>query len=100
VKRLSRETNHDYSQRRRGTMDIMYDLLYSARRPTVKTKIMTGGGVAFASFKDRFILLRKKGLIKMVDVSSHRQTRDLYVITEKSKLFLSLMDKALSLVEN
>ncbi len=81
-----RETNKKRSNKHRGSLDIIADILEASKGKTKKTYLMYRCNLSFKQLENYLSLLLKRGLI--IGMEDNSNNTSLFKITEKGERFL------------
>ncbi|MEM3580528.1 MAG: winged helix-turn-helix domain-containing protein [Candidatus Bathyarchaeia archaeon] len=89
--------NTSRSNKHRGSLDIIADILEASKGKTRKTYLMYRCNLSFRQLKNYLNLLLKRGLLKAIEDNSNNTS--LFRITEKGERFLETYKGLVGLME-
>lgn len=85
---MQEKTHKKRSNKHRGTLDIIADILEASKGKTRKTYLMYRCNLSFKQMENYLSLLLKRGLIKAAEDQSNNTNTSFFRITEKGERFL------------
>ena len=92
-----RTNNKKRSNKHRGSLDIIADILEASKGKTRKTYLMYRCNLSFRQLENYLNLLLKRGLLKAIEDNSNNTS--LFRITEKGERFLETYKGLLGLMK-